>query len=150
MQFYYTYMRKFNPLGVGHFQTHNFGAVLENLHKLVSGFSFPLVQSGFKLKYSVLMSMAFLSRSWLWYISKEKITDIVRWVDRGGQGILPKHEITRLRNWRPNCSHWSSGCVSSSSSILLKPYIFSIGSSSPEFLFKEIAKQTSTEESHGH
>lgn len=52
MPFYSTYVQKLYPLD---FQTHNFGAVLENLNELISAFHFPLFQSVFKLQFSVLI-----------------------------------------------------------------------------------------------
>lgn len=63
------YSKKLHPLD---FQTHSFGAVIENLHELISAFHFPLFQSVFKLQFSVLMSVAFLCRCLLSVIPKDQ------------------------------------------------------------------------------
>lgn len=57
MAFYYTLRcEKLQISDIGHLQTHNFGAVLENIFKLFSEFLLLLVQSGFKLQFSVILT----------------------------------------------------------------------------------------------
>lgn len=70
--------KKLHPLD---FQTHNFGAVLENLPELISAFHFPLFQSVLKV---------FRSNP------HRKKSNIVGSGDRGDQEIFPKCEITWL------------------------------------------------------
>lgn len=83
-------------LQLSDFQTQNFWAVFENLHKLFSACLLPLFQSVFELQVLVLISVAFICRRLLWDIPKEKTPHVVRSGDWGDQGIFPKRSTTRL------------------------------------------------------